>query len=305
MTSLGAVALVLHAEEPTTIDHHMGRAVQQLALSIVSQQDRAKRRVPPLSDQIHDTHDLKPYAVSGLLQPLPSLPPDRGRIKDEKLKLPAPVHGHVKPGDRAWIRIVGLNSELLADFTQPVVKELDGAAWSLDGFLTDTAAHPWSGRTTYLALAKQAEDAPLPEKIVFEFASPTAFRSRGNTVPLPIPALVFGSLTERWNAFGPFRLSDLLSQFVEQQVVVHRYEAETRILTFKQGSYQVGFVGRVTFEVLPRNRSLENANPTLAPALAAEYENLARAVGLLADFAFYSGIGMKTAQGMGMARRLG
>ncbi len=267
----------------------MGRAVQQLALSIVRQQDRARQRIPPLSDQIHDTHELKPYAVSGLLQP------DRA----------SPVHGPVKPGDRAWIRIVGLNSELLADFTQPVVQELDGAAWSLDGFFTDTTAHPWSGQTTYLALVKQAEDAPLPEKIDFEFASPTAFRSRGNTVPLPIPALVIGSLIERWNNFGPFRLPDLLTQFVEQQVVVHHYETETRILTFKQGSYQVGFIGRVTFEVLPRNRSLQDANPTLARALAAEYENLARAAGLLADFAFYSGVGMKTAQGMGMARRLG
>jgi CRISPR/Cas system endoribonuclease Cas6 (RAMP superfamily) len=73
---------------------------------------------------------------------------------------------------------------------------------------------------------------------------------------------------------------------LESGVMVSRHRIETSILNFKQGSRQIGFVGEVLFGV---QRGL------IPPEAQA-------GLGLLAAFAFYSGVGIKTTTGMGMAR---
>jgi CRISPR/Cas system endoribonuclease Cas6 (RAMP superfamily) len=74
--------------------------------------------------------------------------------------------------------------------------------------------------------------------------------------------------------------------YVDEHVVVKRIQGlETRMLRYRRAP-QVGFVGRVCY------------------GLMAE-DSAARAqLDALANLAFYTGVGMKTTQGMGQVRRV-
>lgn len=283
---LGALVLTLRAARPTAVQNHLGRAVQQFCLDAISRTD------PALAAQLHEEgHAARPYAVSGLLRP--------GGTQA--------IWGAVSAGDGAWLRLVGLRREVVAALEvfasqPPPTIELDYAPWEVEAVTWDTAAHPWAGRAHYAALIRQGLTASPPRQVALEFASPTAFHSDGLNVPLPVPASVFGSLAARWRDFTGAPLPEELSPFVQHFVMLSRYRTETRILSFKQGSRQVGFVGEVSFTVAGRNAALEKNQPELAGALSARHADLARTLGLLAAFAFYSGVGIKTTAGMGMGR---
>ncbi|MGQ9675445.1 MAG: CRISPR system precrRNA processing endoribonuclease RAMP protein Cas6 [Chloroflexota bacterium] len=119
------------------------------------------------------------------------------------------------------------------------------------------------------------------------FASPTTFSFGQRKVPLPLPELVFGSLLKKWNTFSPFKFSsDLLALFGERLVVSEVHNLNTQMLDF--GRYkEKGFVGQVTYE-----------------ALGPWSDEDVRALNILADFAFYAGVGYKTTMGMGLTRRV-
>jgi CRISPR-associated endoribonuclease Cas6 len=284
---LGAFVCVLRATRPLTIQQHMGRAAQQLCLDLIGRAD------PALAEELHgEGHAAKPYAVSGLLSPAET----------------QPVWGAVSPGDHAWLRLVGLRQDVVAALETfadqpPASIELDRAMWDVESVVRDSTAHPWAGRATYGALLRTYQFVAPAVDLALEFAAPTGFHSNGLNVPLPEPSRVFDSLLRRWNDLSGCILPDGLEQFVTWQVVLSRYRAETRILSFKGGSKQVGFVGQATFHIVTRNTQFERTDPDLDASLAADHDDLARALGLLAEFAFYCGVGIKTTTGMGMVRR--
>lgn len=282
---LAAYGLRLRAPHALTVENHMGRAVQQLVLDLVRRVD------PSLSEALHALSQTKPYAASGLLLP----------------ESARPVLGKLAVGDRAWVRVVGLSSEVVAALDRsleraPAEVEIDRVRWQVESVGRDSAEHPWAGRAALTDLIQHHRAADPPGKLTLEFATPTGFHSGGLNVPLPQPALVWGSLLRQWNDLCPLPLPDDLTPFIAWQVMLNRYRAETQILRFKQGSQQIGFTGQATFAIARRNEQLERSDPALAERLSAQGDELARALGLLAEFAFYCGVGIKTTTGMGMVR---
>src|SRR5258708_30671351 len=87
---LAAIVVELCATKTLTVEHHMGRAAQQVALDIVRRQSES------LSEKLHEDRDVKAYTVSGLL------------YADA-----VAVIGKVKTGDTAWIRIGGLHGDVV------------------------------------------------------------------------------------------------------------------------------------------------------------------------------------------------
>jgi CRISPR-associated endoribonuclease Cas6 len=114
-------------------------------------------------------------------------------------------------------------------------------------------------------------------------------------VPLPLPALVYGSLIHAWNAFSPLPLPVLLDGFAGRFVGVARHKITTRMVQFGQSERHVGFVGTAYFSIAPQERT------GLTPD---DYRQRVQALDLLTRFAFYAGIGLRTAVGMGQARPL-
>ena len=141
---------------------------------------------------------------------------------------------------------------------------------------------PWLGSTSYEALAS----APRPTRtLAFDFASPTAFRRGEQTFLFPVPESVFHSLARTWRTFCDIPLPDDLGDFILEKLPASRYELRTDVI--KAGKYQLlGFTGQVSYRALdPDPRYLSALN-------------------MLADFALYAGVGMRTTQGMGQARRV-
>jgi CRISPR-associated endoribonuclease Cas6 len=154
--------------------------------------------------------------------------------------------------------------------------------------------HPWAGQSSFEELynnwVARGKEGRLPDKVGLKFYSPTAFSLSESKLdlPLPCPRLVFQSVLGKWNHFSSIPL-ELDLEEVERHVGIKRHRLETKMCDF--GEYkQVGFIGECWFLIDRQVR--------------AESE-LLRITNLLADFAFYAGVGRKTTMGMGQVRRIG
>jgi len=291
-TDLVALVIELEAAMETYIDNHLGRAIQWVALTMLSDFDA------DLAQTLHNADDLKPFTISGLM------------------RNNALLYGDIRTGDRAWIRFTGLSAEVAKGLQafyeqvqtelkagQPRLIELDRIPWRV------TAIHcrgtAWAGSSSYQTLIDRQTNARPQHHLTLNFITPTTFRSQTVNMPLPLPHLVFGSLLSRWVAFTPHRLRDLpqdqLDMFIAHHVMISQHDMKTAMLRGKQGGKEIGFTGRITYEFAPKSDHLLKHNPELEEHLQREYAWFARTLGLLADFAFYSSIGRKTTTGMGLA----
>ncbi len=284
---LKSFAFTLRAIQRLTITAHMGRALQQLVLKAIGRVDRAG------AEQIHEgTTSVRSYTVSALFS----------------LNSMRPVSGPIAPGDAVWFRVSALTDATciaLERYQQEYGTgrvELDNADWQIEPI--ESGSGGWSGEATYLNLAARYQSVRPAQSLGLRFMTPTGFHSKGNTVPVPLPSLVFESLIGRWNAFSPLPMPDLLYPFVDQHVTIGSFRGETCKVILKHGHVEIGFVGEVNYHIVRRNRTLDNVDPVLANVLEANARDLTGAINTLADFAFYSSVGIKSAVGMGMVRRI-
>ena len=191
------------------------------------------------------------------------------------------------------VRVTGLNTTVsqalqscLLD-ERPQTWELEHQIFRVVDVVCDAAVDPWTGRAHYADLAAAAllTGGQVAPTVTLEFASPTAFKSAGMTVPIPLPSLVFGSLAKRWNSFSPTPLDPEMRAFSDGYVAISRYRLESRPVEQKQTGLRIGGVGQVTY------RALEGDRYWLGTLQA------------LADYARFSGVGVMTTTGMGQARR--
>ncbi|GIW25841.1 CRISPR-associated endoribonuclease Cas6 [Meiothermus sp.] len=181
-----------------------------------------------------------------------------------------------------WVRI-GLLEEGLYARLSPHLFGLAGQSVKLKAPFRVKAVlqegHPWAGVSTYPKLFQGQASASLG----FQFASPTFFRRKGHSYPLPEPKLVFDSLVQRWNAFAPVKVPEEVQQAWER-LTVSGFQGRTHRIAPNEDERGVGFVGRVVY-YLPK------ASPTEAQWMQA-----------LGRFAFYAGVGAKTSLGFGRVR---
>jgi len=232
-----------------------------------------KRRDPSLAAAIHEAGGPKPVTISPLWGPR--------RRQGSGLLL--------SPEQTYWLRVTALRDEIFARLLDALASlpaeeglRLESALLNLERVITTPDKSEWVGCTSFGGLL---DDARPQRRLRLRFVTPTVFRSGGKRNLLwPLPELVFGSLLARWNEHSPVPLPDRLRQATLEGVLLARYRLETRMLDF--GSYQeAGFEGECEYE--------------LSPSLSAE---ASAQIGALARFAFYAGVGAKTAMGMGQAR---
>ena len=157
--------------------------------------------------------------------------------------------------------------------------------FAVAGWTADTEQDGWAGSSSYAELTMQHTLTPRPPGpwINLRFASPTTFRSGGNHVPLPIPALMLGHWLEKWNAFAPLALHPDVRAFAEEQVVVNRYDLHTEPVQFGPATI-IGFLGQCSLTV-------KHDDPYWR-----------RIPHLLAAYSFWCGTGHKTTHGLGQTR---
>ena len=149
--------------------------------------------------------------------------------------------------------------------------------------------HPWAGFTSASELVSTVEPT---DKLTLEFVRLTAFGQGSDSGGkkrlgmMPAPETVFGSLARRWNELMPvvYSLDVEKIKAASADTLVSSYHLETQMQDLGV-SVQKGFVGTCSYEL--------SRDPTHRQILT-----------LLADASFYLGIGIKTARGMGLCRRI-
>ncbi len=273
---LCATVIALTPCAPATIVANQGRALHALFLRLIAEAD------PALAAQLHDDSQVKPFTCSNLWRPR-----DRTQQADG-----ADALLHCTPGETWYIRYTTLTAALTATWLTralaalPAEVELSGATFRPLEVLHE--GHPAAGRSSYAALtaAFLVGTEPPPTRWQFAFLTPTSFRSGGMTVPFPLPELLFGSLLDRWNAWSPVTLPPETRRFAKECIAVSRYRLRTKALAGRGERIHRGAVGRCTYAALNRDRYWCSAISTLSA------------------FAFYSGAGYQTTQGMGVCKWL-
>ncbi|AFY84406.1 CRISPR-associated endoribonuclease Cas6 [Oscillatoria acuminata] len=187
----------------------------------------------------------------------------------------------VKGGDCFHLKIGVLDSQLI----QPLLTGL--TQWAMQPIIlakfpflmTRTymihESHPLANVSSYSKLVEAAGNQSLIE---LTFLSPTSFKQKQGIQTFPLPELVFGNLQRRWNNFAP---EPLHFPEIEWQGLVSAYELKTHALKLEGGA-EIGAQGWIRYRF---------SDP--------EQAKIAR---ILAEFAFYAGVGRKTTMGMGQTQ---
>jgi CRISPR-associated endoribonuclease Cas6 len=274
-------SLTLTAVVVNLIATHDGRGpATQGALAHAAFLDLVAAADPALAARLHDSGARHPFTLSPLLD-LPGRP-DEGFYR-------------VRTGNRVALRLTLLDPALFMAFLQRLLAgpglavRLGDLRFEVTDAIGTPGSHPWAGYTTAGGLCDRAGMEP---RIRMVFASPTAINlgelgpARQRMVLIPSPQHVFASLRGAWNRLTGDEIPRDLEDWVAEYVFVREVRNwQTGVFQLKRGTYPGGF-GDVVFE------ALDPASPNV------------RTLNLLADFAFYSGVGTKTAMGMGQARRV-
>ncbi len=252
------------------LPHWWGRAAHALLL------DRVRAADPALAESLHTGEGVRPFTASSLMGKFPGRQLDpQGVYRLRYTALDAAVAG------RLWEAV-----QLGGSFSPGKVVELDHIPFEVSAVYTDGGEDPWAGHTSYAALSAAhllAGRAPA-RKIHLLFTSPTVFKSNGIQVPLPLPALVFGSLLAKWNRFAPVAMPEETRRYAEKCLAVSAFTLRSRLAGTKAEGVRSGAVGEVSYATLNADRYWMS----LAQALAA--------------YAFYAGVGAGTTMGMGQCR---
>lgn len=271
MTTLYASVIQLTCQNSAVLPRSGGQYGHAVLLDIVRSVDAQ------LAQALHDADRRNPFTVS----PLFDLPPaSQGVVA-------------VRPGWRCWMRVTILDEKLFQTFiarflygnARPSLR-LGEASFLVTEILTTPGSHAWAGYTTLEELRARLEQFP-PARFELQLETPTAFSLGGSRVAtLPLAELVFANLGRAWQRLGGEDQVKPLRQYCQENLLVGAYDLKTQAMHLFNRP-QLGAVGRVEYVRLEREDCPE-----------------ARWLGLLADLAFYTGVGRKTGMGMGQCRRV-
>ncbi len=146
--------------------------------------------------------------------------------------------------------------------------------------LTVDPEDPWSGFTTEEELLESVNEN---REIALKFYTPTCFRIGDLHLREPEPEKIFTSLLCKWNTHCSFKFDENLRDKFKEIVILESDIIQKRV-QFSH-FYIQGFVGSVKYK-LP------------------EIPSVIKTANILANFAFYSGVGYKTTMGLGQVKRL-
>ncbi len=271
---------------------------------------------PDVAAMLHDGNKRRLFTCSSLQFPLP-----RSRMLQAEREN---VHLPVDPEKTYNVRITLLLGELFPLFYNTLMHvNMAGSGGRRSPFmqigkqaflLEEVVSAPddpanWTGFTSFAKLVDTAMTLKPGNNasLTLEFASATtcnwinvADKTYGNYYArLPLPKYVFPALAKRWQELAPPELAgvvqkECIGRYVEADgVVIEDYDLQTHLVQFAQ-HLQRGFVGTCTYQL----RGPDEATTPDAP-LTVRQQLL-----LLAQLAFYCGVGYKTPMGMGQVRPL-
>ncbi|BCL80536.1 hypothetical protein ccbrp13_30010 [Ktedonobacteria bacterium brp13] len=172
--------------------------------------------------------------------------------------------------------------------------------------LTNDDPSGWTGFTSLETLVEQAKAKRFAANtsLTLEFAALTTF-SRGTSktgygshhAMFPLPQFIFSNLLRRWEDIAPPELTPLIQkerieQYLQEDgIIVMDYDLTAHHVHFTT-HMQRGFVGSCTYQLRRHNERSDAEAPL----------SIQQQLYFLAQMAFYSGVGYKTAMGLGQVR---
>ncbi len=273
---------------------------------------------PEIAGWLHEGSKRRLFTCSSLLFPYPPM-------RDAERRN---VHLPLTPEQTYQVRITLLLGELfplfyhaLTTFTRGIDEtaginkmpfiQLGKQQFALEGVVMNPSDDPtgWTGWTSFADLVTQARAIRMGKSfsLALAFASLTTF-NRGSAkgtsydsyfARQPLPHFVFPSLAKRWQELAPPELAGVIQReqidryIQEEGIIIDDYDLQPHTVKFTT-HWQPGFAGTCTYSLRRpdwEERSMEETTLTVRQQLA-----------LLARMAFYTGVGYKTAMGMGQAR---
>jgi len=194
-----------------------------------------------------------------------------------------------KEGKMFWFRIASWDDEiaeaLFLYFRSHFEVELGNCLFELIKTVSDAGTTPWAKR---IELDEFLNSARSSEKNTFwvEHFSPTSFKCGDVHLPLPVPDLIVNSIIKHLPAKITVEIKpDKQKLWNAIQLKEHRIKS-----LYNRRNYGsiASFVGKTRWQIDKQASQQERD-----------------AIRILFSFAFYSGIGVKTTQGMGMCRVIG
>lgn len=263
---LARVTLELRPTHNDTVPGWLGRVAQAVYLKAM------QRIAPEVSAAVHDSQSYHPYTVSDVLPLVKTELRDLSRSQPLTLVLTTLHH-----------QVTRLTLNAVIPQWQKDGLDLHGQRLKVINAEVEAA--------TFEALLAEGH-TQTKRHIPLRFLTPTSTkksRRRGErnerresqVVPLPMPDRIFGSLYDRWNFFAPQPLPEALRAEIDDEIAIHYANIHTHYVDRERANKggTVGFVGDVTFFCTSRD--------------------FLGYVHALAAFARYSGVGIKTTQGMG------
>ena len=263
-SGLHSIALELAAVERTVLPATLGRALHSQVMNWLNLGDSH------LANAIH-TQQTMPFSVSALT----------GFRRPNRDRPPYDRKSKTQSGDEFCFRIGVLDGDLLIPLldgltawgTQPI--SLAHCPFVIRQIYSMPGSHPQVGSSDYYLLAK----TPKPsDDLTLNFLTPTSFKQQRSVQPFPLPELVFGSLARRWDTFAP---PELRFGAITWQGLISAFDLKTHALKMEGGA-EIGAVGWVRYRFPDPEQ--------------------ARRATVLAQFANFSGVGRKTAMGMGQVQ---
>lgn len=277
---LYAIVLELAAMNPGALPTNHGDQARAALLSLIKKGDS------PLAQQLHDSNEAKPYAIS--------------LIKGGKWNKREYTHNFGE-GDRAEWRFTlmmeaafeALLQKYLLNNALPHVR-IGAIHFAIVGVSLSNQSHPDSGHISVAELTEgwNNHQAEYPKRIVLDFQSPTTISigqdkesKRYRYRVFPDAKSIFSHLRKRWGKLGGMDVGDEFDQWVEKNIEAEPlsyYLVSQRI----KGRKIRAFTGQVAYQYYGNDEQF------------LPYFNL------LGDITFWTGIGYQTTYGMGQVRRL-
>jgi CRISPR-associated endoribonuclease Cas6 len=221
------------------------------------------------ADKLHEEYDSKPFTISPII---PYLKWKQGKR-------------YLKAGKKSFFRITFLEKEwynlFMEYFLYNPQLELNKKEVEVIEVLTNAEENP---KCNCIKPRTLKEEAAEKRKIKFKFHSTTTFRIEDRHIIFPGGDYLFNSLYSKWQEFGAGELTVEREDF--NQLYISRYNLQSAMEQFKDYPLK-GFSGECQYE-LDNNLGKEKVKD----------------INLLADFAFYGGVGYKTTMGLGQVSRV-
>jgi len=277
-----------------------------------------RQTAPDVSEWLHDGNKRRLFTCSSLQFGLPV----QRMLEAEREN----VHLPLDPQKTYFIRITLLLGELFPLLHEALMQfypnpqqvsshflQLGKQRFTLEEVIL-TPTHP-SGQCGFTSLATLVEQArslqgDALEQLRLEFTTLTTFNRSTRDgygthyAMLPLPQYLVPNLARRWEDIAPPELASVV-QFraledyaLQDGIIISDYDLHPHHLHFTTHE-QPGFIGRCTYRMRDTARL---ASPTAMESREESPLSLRQQLHLLAQVAFYSGMGYKTSMGMGRTR---